>query len=57
MQLRISNIGKIRCATIDLNGITVIAGDNDTGKTTIGKTLFGFFKSCHNLTQRYYPQH
>ena len=27
-------------ATVEINGITVIAGENDTGKSTVGKALF-----------------
>lgn len=40
MQLKISGIAKIEDAVIDLKGITVIAGENNTGKSTIGKILF-----------------
>ena len=36
MHLSVKNIGKLSEADIDLNGITVIAGENDTGKSTIG---------------------
>lgn len=32
MKLSLKNIGKVRSATIEMNGITVIAGENDTGK-------------------------
>ena len=30
----------IKNATLQFNGLTVIAGENDTGKTTVGKVLF-----------------
>jgi predicted ATPase len=43
MRFEINNIGKLRDAQIDLNGITVIAGHNSTGKSTFGKTLFCVF--------------
>lgn len=45
MQITISNIGKISSATLELRGITVIVGDNNTGKSTIGRCLYGFFNS------------
>jgi len=45
MQLTIENIGIIKKANIILDGLTVIAGHNDTGKSTIGKTLFSIIKS------------
>lgn len=49
MRLSIKNLGKIKKAEIDLNGITVIAGDNDTGKSTVGKALYAMFNSFHGL--------
>ncbi|MDO5383175.1 MAG: AAA family ATPase [Eubacteriales bacterium] len=52
MQLRISNVGKIEKATIDIDGITVIAGENDAGKSTIGKTLFAIFNSMNNMDEK-----
>ena len=51
MNLKISNIGKIKTADIALNGITIIAGDNNTGKSTVGKILFGVFNSCYKIDQ------
>lgn len=45
MKLSLNNIGMIKKADIKLNGITVIAGKNGTGKSTIGKTLFTIFNS------------
>ena len=32
MKLFIKNIGKIKDAAIEINGITAIAGENNTGK-------------------------
>lgn len=43
MKLKISNFAKIEEADIKIDGITVICGDNDTGKSTIGKILFSIF--------------
>ncbi len=40
MKLKLKNVGKIEEATIQFNGITVIAGENNTGKSTVGKMLF-----------------
>lgn len=45
MKLSIKNIGKIESADIRLDGITVICGENNTGKSTIGKVLFSCFNS------------
>lgn len=41
MQLSLNNIGIIRNANVELKGITVIAGKNGFGKTTLEKALFG----------------
>ncbi|MDR2170607.1 MAG: AAA family ATPase [Planctomycetaceae bacterium] len=49
MLLKIKNIGKIREAEIELQGITVIAGNNDTGKSTFGKALYCTFNSFMEL--------
>ncbi len=52
MQLRISNIAKIKETTIDIDGITVIAGENNAGKSTIGKLLFAVFNSMNNMDEK-----
>ena len=45
MQFTLENVGIIKKADIKLDGLTVIAGNNDTGKSTIGKVLFSIIKS------------
>ena len=52
MRLDINNFAKINNASIELNGITVIAGNNNTGKTTIGKALFSIFNSVYNINSK-----
>lgn len=49
MKLDVCNFAKIRTANIELNGITVIAGNNNTGKTTVGKILFSIFNSIYDI--------
>lgn len=49
MKLIIDNIGKIKHAEISFNGITVLAGENNTGKSTVGKSLYCIFNSCYNI--------
>lgn len=52
MQLKINNIAKIKEATISIDGITVIAGENNTGKSTIGKLLFAIYNSMNNMEEK-----
>ena len=49
MQLRLQLINKIKKADITLKGLTVIAGANDTGKSTVGKVLFTIIKALNNV--------
>lgn len=49
MKLHIENVAKIKKADIDVEGITVIAGSNNTGKSTVGKALFAMFESFYSL--------
>lgn len=52
MKLKISNFAKIKEAEIIVDGITVIAGENNTGKSTIGKILFCLFNSISNIDEK-----
>lgn len=52
MKLTLKNIGKIQDASVEINGITVIAGENDTGKSTIGKVLYSIFNSFYNIDKK-----
>ncbi len=51
MKLKLSNILKIANADIELGGLTVITGVNDSGKSTIGKVLFSTLKAVNNASQ------
>lgn len=52
MLLKIENLGMVDRANIEVNGITVIAGDNNTGKSTIGKALFAIFNALCNSEEK-----
>ncbi len=54
MKISLKNIGKIKEADVEMKGITVIAGENNTGKSTVGKALFSVFNSFHNLKRKIY---
>lgn len=49
MRLEIQNINKIKDADIALNGLTVIVGENDMGKSTIGRAFFSTIKAVSNM--------
>ena len=52
MKLIIKNIGKLKNAEVEINGITVITGENNTGKSTVGKTLFSLFYGFYDLDKK-----
>ncbi|EHU4850489.1 AAA family ATPase [Vibrio vulnificus] len=45
MDISIRNFGTISEADVKVGGLTVIAGENDTGKSTVGKILFSLVKA------------
>ena len=51
MRLKLENIGMIRHADIRLDGLTVIAGENDTGKSTVGKLIFSLIKAFNRYEE------
>ena len=54
MRIKLKNIAKVKTADIDINGITVIAGDNNTGKSTIGKALFSVFNGLNDVESKHF---
>lgn len=52
MKLVLKNVGKVQNAAVEINGITVITGENDTGKSTVGKALFSMFNSFYNIDRK-----
>lgn len=49
MKISLNNISKVKKADIEIKGITVIAGENNTGKSTVGKALWSIFNSFYNI--------
>lgn len=52
MKLKLNNIAMIKEAEIKIDGLTVLAGKNGTGKSTISKTLFTIFNSFSHIMKR-----
>ena len=46
---RFKNIGPIKKADMELGDLTIIAGRNNTGKTYLAYTLYGFLKTWRDL--------
>ena len=49
MEVSVNNIAKIREAKLVCQGLTAIIGDNDKGKSTIGKVLYSIFHTFQDL--------
>ncbi|MFV8332407.1 AAA family ATPase [Flavobacterium sp. GSP14] len=47
MKLKLQNIGIIEEADINIDGITLIAGQNDSGKSTVGKVLYALIRGIN----------
>ena len=52
MQIELSNINKIKHASIEVGGLTVITGINDSGKSTAGKALLCAIKALSRSEER-----
>lgn len=52
MQIRLKNIGIVTDSTIILDGLTIITGKNNSGKTTVGKTLYSLFDAVANMQRK-----
>ncbi|MBQ9354102.1 MAG: AAA family ATPase [Clostridia bacterium] len=49
MEFKIKNIGIIKDSTILLDGLTVVTGANNSGKSTVGKALYSSIEGLNNL--------
>lgn len=56
MYLEVKNFGNITEGVINLEGITLLCGGNDTGKSTIGKALFSYCNVSHAYKRRILEQ-
>ena len=56
MKLIIKNIGKLKNAEVEINGITVITGENNTGKSTVSKVLWSVFNGFYKIDEKIYNE-
>lgn len=52
MKIRLNNIGLINNSTLCLDGLTIITGKNNSGKTTVGKALYSLIDAVSNLSSK-----
>lgn len=52
MEIKLKNIGIVNNSTIVLNGLTVITGKNNSGKTTVGKALYSIIDAVSDITTK-----
>lgn len=52
MKLIVDKLAKIFHAELDFDGITVVAGANNTGKSTVGKALWAMFTAFSGIDNR-----
>lgn len=52
MQINLQNVGIVKNSTITIDGLSVITGKNNSGKTTVGKTLYSILDAVSNLQQK-----
>lgn len=53
MKIRVKNVGIINNADIELNNITVVAGENDTGKSTLSKLIYSIIRANNTYEDDY----
>jgi len=52
MYIILENIGIVKKSKISLDGLTVITGKNNSGKTTVGKVVYSLLDSVSNLSAK-----
>ncbi len=51
MLLKLKNVGRLKSAEVKIDGLTVICGNNNTGKSTVGKILYCIYDSLHDIDE------
>lgn len=56
MELVLQNVGIINHSMIKLDGLTVVCGSNNSGKSTAGKALYASIESLSNLEDKLHDE-
>ena len=51
MRLKINNVAELENVALKIDGLTIIAGENNTGKSTLNKCLYAAFNSLNSLSE------
>lgn len=52
MNIKLENIGIIKNSNIKLDGLTIITGQNNSGKTTVGKVIYSLVDAVSSLSTK-----
>ena len=52
MNFKIDNVGIVKDSSFIVDGLTIITGDNNSGKSTVGKSLYSIINSVSNLNTK-----
>lgn len=52
MEIRLKNIGIIEDSTLSIEGLTVITGHNNSGKTTVGKAAYSIIDATSDIEKK-----
>lgn len=53
MKIKLNNIGIVSNSTMSLDGLTIITGKNNSGKTTVGKALYSLLDAVSNILVKF----
>lgn len=53
MNIKLKNIGVVKDSNIQLDGLTVITGDNSSGKTTVGKVIYSLIDAVSDIKSKF----
>lgn len=52
MEFSLKNVGVVKNTTIKLDGLTIITGANNSGKSTVGKALYSTIEGLNNIPEK-----
>ena len=56
MKIKLSDVGRVKNAEVVFDGITVVAGNNGSGKSTISKSLYTVLEASYDVQNKVIQQ-